>query len=98
MTDQLAVDAAINLDNAWAVAVLRVRLGHSCLRAADDERALGNLYEAWKIVRFSNDPPLMHDALEGLVLAFERNGRHEDARLAAVDRDALARMLTAEPR
>ena len=34
----------------------------------------------------------------GAVSAFERNGRHEDARLAALDRDALARMLTADPR
>lgn len=98
ITDQRAVDAAINLDNTWFVAVLQVRLGHSCLRAGEDERALGNLYEAWQVVRHSNDPPLMHDALEGLVLAFERNGRHEDARLAAVDRDALARVLTADPR
>ncbi|MDX8147060.1 ATP-binding protein [Lentzea sp. BCCO 10_0061] len=98
LTDQLAVDAALNLGQSGSAAILKVRLGHSCLLAGDDERALRNLYDAWAVVRFSNDVPLMYYALGGLVPAFIRNGRHEDARKAALELDVLARMLTADPR
>ncbi|WP_112262972.1 hypothetical protein [Lentzea terrae] len=98
LTDQLAVDSAINLDDTRTVAVARARLGHTLLRAGEDERALRNLYDAWQLIRWSHDLPLIRHTLEDLVVAFERAGRVEDARQAAADLERIMREFTADPR
>lgn len=98
LTDQLAVDSAINLGDTWAVAVARARLGHTLLRAGEDERALRNLHDAWQMIRWSRDLPLVRQTLEGLIAAFERAGRAEDAQKAAADLEQITRELPPDPR
>lgn len=98
---QLAVDAARNLGDMWAVAAARVELGHTQLWAGEDEKALWAFADVWRSVGRSQDIRLMYRTLEGLVLAYERNGRHDDATKAAQDRDRIERLvngLPADPR
>ncbi|MGW6936200.1 hypothetical protein ACWGE0_39505 [Lentzea sp. NPDC054927] len=87
--DSLAMSAGMNLRDPWATAIAQVQFGHTKLRTGDDGGALGDLHQAWKVVRNSQNLALVQYALEGLIEAYERNGRTDDARLAAADLERL---------
>ncbi|MEU0878438.1 hypothetical protein ABZ345_07580 [Lentzea sp. NPDC005914] len=91
LTDTLAVDAARNLRDSWLTAIAQVRLGHTLLLTGEDEQALVKLHDAWKVVHDCNEPTVIRHALEGLITAYERNERLEDARLARADFDRIFR-------